>query len=143
MPEAQRSIVVHAPPEKLYAVIIDYERYPEFLSTIKSARILRRGEGFTEVEFEASLLGKRIPYILHFDENPPKGIRWRLVRAGFLKENNGSWALRPEGESKTHATYTLEIQVGLFIPKSVSTALAGSELPKVLEAFKRRTEAAA
>jgi ribosome-associated toxin RatA of RatAB toxin-antitoxin module len=136
----QRSILVNVPPEKLYAVIVDYERYPDFLDNIKSARVVRRQVYEVEVDFEASLLGKSIPYTLHFDEEPPKGIRWRLVKSSFMKENNGAWALRPEGEGRTHATYSLEVKVSLFIPKSISTALAGAELPKVLESFKRRAE---
>ena len=138
---AQRSITVHTPPEKLYAVVIDYERYPEFLSNIKKARVVERKERHAVVDFEATILGKNIAYTLAFDEDPPKGIRWKLVKSSFLKENNGSWAIKAEGEGKTHATYSLQVKVGLFIPGAVSTALAGSELPKVLEAFKKRAEA--
>lgn len=138
---AQRSVTVHVPPERLYAVIVDYERYPEFLDNIKRAKVVRREGGHVVVEFEASLLGKSIPYTLDFDEDPPKGIRWKLVESSFMKENNGSWALRAEGDgSRTHAVYTLEVKVSTFIPKALSTALAGAELPKVLEAFKRRAE---
>jgi coenzyme Q-binding protein COQ10 len=137
---AQRSITVHTPPEKLYAVVVDYERYPEFLSNIKKARVVERQERHVVVDFEASILGKSIPYTLAFDEDPPRGIRWRLVKSSFLKENNGSWVLKAEGEGKTLATYSLQVKVGFFIPGAVSTALAGSELPKVLEAFKKRAE---
>src|SRR5258706_3905462 len=140
---ATRSVVVHTPPEKLYAVVIDYESYPKFLDNMKTARVLRRDGNRAEVEFEVVLLGKTIAYTLEFEETPYRGIKWKLVKSGFMKENNGSWVLRPEGEAKTHATYSLEVKVSLFIPKSVSTALAGAELPKVLEAFKKRAEASA
>jgi ribosome-associated toxin RatA of RatAB toxin-antitoxin module len=137
---ATRTILVNVPPEKLYGVIVDYERYPEFLDNIKSARVREREGSRAVVDFEASLLGKTIPYTLAFEEEPHRGIRWRLVRSSYMKENNGSWALKLEGPGRTHATYSLEVKVSLFIPKSVSTALAGAELPKVLEAFKRRAE---
>ena len=140
---ATRSIVVHTPPEKLYQVVVDYEAYPKFLDNMKSAKILRRDGSKVEVEFEVVLLGKAIAYTLLFDETLNKGIKWTLVKSSFMKENNGGWNLRPEGEGKTHATYSLEVKVSLFIPKSVSTALAGAELPKVLEAFKKRAEASA
>ena len=75
-----------------------------------------------------------------FDATPYKGIKWQLVRSSFIKENSGNWNLRAEGDAKTHATYTLEVKVSFLIPKFVSTGLAGSELPKVLEAFKKRAE---
>src|SRR5262249_39004087 len=125
---------------KLYSVIIDYERYPEFLDNIKHAKVVKREGTRVEVDFEVSLLGKRIPYTLAFEENAPKGIRWSLVKSSFMKENNGSWALKAEGEGRTYATYALAVKVSSFIPKSISTAIAGSELPKVLESFKKRTE---
>jgi coenzyme Q-binding protein COQ10 len=139
----QKSIIVNATPEKLYAVIVDYERYPEFLDNMKLARIVKREGNQAEVDFEVSLLGKRIPYTLAFEEAPHKGIRWKLVKSSFMKENNGSWALRPEGEGRTHATYSLEVKISSFIPKALSTSLAGAELPKVLEAFRKRTEGGA
>ena len=137
---AQRSIVIHTPPERLYAVIIDYERYPEFVPNMVASKLVRREEHRAEVDFEVKLLGKSIPYTLLFDETPYKGIKWQLVRSSFIKENSGNWNLRAEGDAKTHATYTLEVKVSFLIPKFVSTGLAGSELPKVLEAFKKRAE---
>jgi ribosome-associated toxin RatA of RatAB toxin-antitoxin module len=138
----QRSIVVNTAPEKLYAVIVDYERYPEFLDNIKMAKVVKRDGHRVEVDFEVSLIGKRIPYTLAFEEEPVKGIRWTLVKSSFMKENNGAWTLRKDGDAKTHATYALSVKVSSFIPRALSTSIAGSELPKVLEAFKKRTEAA-
>lgn len=137
---AQRSVVVHTPPEKLYAVIIDYERYPEFVPNMVRARLVRRDGHRAEVDFEVKLLGKAIPYTLLFEETPVEGIKWRLVRSSFIKENTGGWHLRADGENRTHATYKLEVKVAFLIPKFMSTGLAASELPKVLEAFKKRAE---
>ena len=49
---AQRSIVVHTPPEKLYAVIIDYERYPEFVPNMVKARLVRRDSPSLDSAFQ-------------------------------------------------------------------------------------------
>lgn len=137
---ATKSIIVHTPPEKLYAVVVDYESYPQFLGNMKSAKVVRREGNKVEVAFEMLLLGKSFTYSLVFEENPPKGIKWKLAQSGFMQANSGAWALRSDGENKTHATYSIAIQISMAIPKSMSTALAGAELPKVLEAFKKRAE---
>ena len=137
---ATKSIVVHTSAERLFAVIIDYEAYPQFLSNMKAVRLIKREGNTAEVEFDFVLLGKSFSYTLEFEENRPKGVKWRLVRSTFVQENHGSWGLRADGETKTHATYSLEIKLKLPLPKSTSTAIAGAELPKILEAFKKRAE---
>ena len=38
MAGATRSIVIDAPPERVFDVIVDYDRYAEFLSEVKEVR---------------------------------------------------------------------------------------------------------
>ena len=135
---ATRSLLYAVPAETLYRAIVDYERYPEFLPMVRGARVCSRGERRAEVELEVSLLGKRIAYVLDFEERPPNEVLWRLSRSGFLTENNGSWLLRPEGQG-TRGTYTIEVAAKI-LPRSVATGLVARELPKILEGFRKRVE---
>jgi hypothetical protein len=59
-----------------------------------------------------------------------------------MKENRGSWTFREVSPGETEATYQIELRVGLLVPGGVLDALVESSLPKMLQAFKRRTESA-
>ena len=51
MPGASRSIVVNAPQEKVYDVIINYDRYPEWLTEVKKIRTSDRKVNVVKVHY--------------------------------------------------------------------------------------------
>jgi ribosome-associated toxin RatA of RatAB toxin-antitoxin module len=57
-----------------------------------------------------------------------------------MKSNDGGWTLQEAGPGRTRATYSVEVGFGLLVPKSVSGFLTERNLPKMLEAFKKRAE---
>jgi len=138
MAGAQRSIIVNVPPEKLFDVVTDYERYADFLPEVKSVKVERSGTT-ASVHYEVSLM-KTIKYSLKMTEERPHRVRWSLIKGEFMKENNGSWELKPAGEGKTEATYSIEVGVGPLVPKSITSLLVDQSLPSMLEAFKKRAE---
>lgn len=144
MPKAQRSVVVAVPPEKLFAVVTDYGHYADFIPEMRVARVVREAGPVKQVEFEieVQLLGfaRRVRYTLEFTETAPTGVRWHLVASDTIKENNGSWTLRPAGEGKTEAVYEIELKLGALVPRAISTFLAEQSLPKLLDQFKGRAE---
>lgn len=145
MAEAVRNITVNVPIEKFWAVINDFKSYPEFLPEIRKVNVSDAGGGKTDVAYTIELalpvlnVTKSINYTLRMVPEAPSRLSWTLVK-GDMKENRGSWKLEAEGEGKTKATYTLEIGVGLLIPKVVTTVLAEQQLPTMLERFKKRAE---
>jgi ribosome-associated toxin RatA of RatAB toxin-antitoxin module len=138
MAGASKTIEINAPIEKVFAVITDYEKYPEFLDEQTGAKVLSKNDNVAEVSFKLKVV-KEIEYRLRIVESSPTGIQWTLIKGEMMKENNGGWKLEPNGD-KTKATYSIELGLGLLVPKSVATMLAETTLPKTLEAFKRRIE---
>lgn len=140
-----REITVAVPPERLYEIIVDYARYPEFLPTVKACRPGSRSGAAVDVEFELDLGVKRIRYTLRHVEEPARRVSWSLVSGEWMKVSNGSWELTPEGAG-TRARYALEIQIAkpTLVPQAlvdrVSDELTRIQLPKTLEAFKARAE---
>ena len=53
---AVKTIEIDAPIERVYAVIVDYERYPEFLPEIERAEVVRRDGDVVEVAFSLNLI---------------------------------------------------------------------------------------
>jgi len=139
-----QEILLACGPERLFDVIVDYARYPEFVPGIKACRVLG-GKGDGQVEYELDLGLKRITYVLRHVEQRPLRVSWSLVSGDTLKVSNGSWELTPEGGG-TRARYSVEIQIAKppFIPQGVIDKLTDEmtrvQLPKTLEAFKARAE---
>lgn len=140
MAGATRSVVIAAPPERVFEVIVDYDRYAEFLSEVKEARSSDRRGNEVDVHYGIDLV-KRIHYTLHMVEERPRSVRWTFVKGEVMRDNRGSWTLELTPEGMTRATYTIEVGVGPLVPRSIVNALVDHSLPKMLEAFKKRAEA--
>ncbi len=141
MPSAKVEVVVDVPPEKLWDVITDWERYPEFLPELKDVTIHRSGPDGYEISYEVSLI-KRIRYKLRFAADAPRGLTWELVESNLLQKNSGAWTLRPEGPAggATRATYEVDLEVGQYVPRAILTKLITVSLPRMLAQFKERAE---
>lgn len=139
MPGAQRTITINAPVEKCWAVISDYERYPEFLPEVKKIKTVNRRGSEVDVQYEAEVV-KIIKYTVHMREEGPKKLQWSFVDGEFMKDNKGGWLLEDAGNGTTKATYSIEVEVGMLVPKTIVNALVDTQLPKLLENFKKRIE---
>ncbi len=139
MAGATRTIVINAPPEKVFDVIANFDRYGEFLPEVKRVWTSERKGNEVKVHYEVNVV-KTIRYTLHFKEERPKRLSWSFVEGEVMKDNKGSWVLEPEGEGRTRATYSVEMALGALVPKAIINGLVDQSLPKMLEAFKRRAE---
>jgi ribosome-associated toxin RatA of RatAB toxin-antitoxin module len=142
MAGASRSIVFNAPVERCFAVISDYERYPEFLPEVKGIKTSNRRGAEVDVQYQAEVV-KIIKYTVHMKEEKPTRVSWTFIDGEFMKDNRGGWVLESLADGKTKATYNIEVEVGLLVPKTVITVLVDSQLPKLLENFRRRIESGA
>ena len=144
MAAVTKEVVVDVPIEELYDVIVDYERYPEFVPGIKACRV-KSAAPEKQVEYELDLGVKRLRYVLRHVEVRPTRVSWSLVSGELMKVSSGSWDLAP-ADGRTRALYTVEIQISRppLVPKAimdrVSDELTRVQLPRTLEAFKARAE---
>lgn len=139
-----QEVVVDAPIDHLYDIIVDYARYPEFVPGIKACRVVSaRPE--KHVEYELDLGVKRLRYTLRHTEERPHKVTWSLVSGEMMKVSNGSWELTAEGD-KTRARYSVEIQIAKppLVPQVVLDRMSDEmnrvALPRNLTAFKARAE---
>jgi coenzyme Q-binding protein COQ10 len=139
MAGATKTIVINAPVEKVFDIIIQYEKYREFLPEVKEVSTSKRQGNEVNVHYKVDVV-KTIKYTIRVKEERPTRMSWSFVEGEFMKDNKGSWLLEPAGEGKTKATYTVEMALGALVPKTIVNALVETSLPKMLEAFKRRAE---
>jgi ribosome-associated toxin RatA of RatAB toxin-antitoxin module len=144
MATVSSEVLVGVPRERFYAVVCAYDRYPEFVPSVKACRARRRPEG-VEVDYTLDLGIKTIAYTLALREEAPRRVSWSLVQSDWMKVSSGSWELADEG-GKTRAVYSVDVQIKKppLVPQSlvdrITDELTRVQLPRMLQAFKRRAE---
>ncbi len=138
MAATSKSIEIKATAKQCYEVITDFESYPEFLKEVTEASLDKKTGHTYEVTYSLHLI-KKFSYTLKMIGKPPKKLTWTFVKGDFMKSNTGEWTLE-EKKGVTKATYTIDVNLGLLVPGTVSKMLIGNHLPAMLEAFKDRIE---
>ena len=141
MPSARQSIEVDATPERIMAVLTDFEAYPHFLPEIEQVEHIRAEGDSWEVRFHAHVI-RPLQYTLRLERRGVERLCWTHV-SGLFTSNDGSWELEPlesEGSPRTRATYTIDLVLGVFVPQALVNSLVGVSLPDMLGRFKERAE---
>ncbi len=138
--QTSASIDIAAPPEEVLAVIADFENYPAWVDSLKSAEVLTEYEDGWPAEVRMVLDHALVKdtYVLSYDWTEDE-VTWQLVEGTLLKAMDGSYALQPTGNG-TRVTYTLAVDVtmpmiGMFKRKAEKTIIDGA-----LKGLKQRVE---
>jgi ribosome-associated toxin RatA of RatAB toxin-antitoxin module len=140
-----REMVIRVAVEQFYDLVVDYERYPDFVPSVRSCKVVHVAKGYRDVEYKVDLGVKTIQYVLRHVEVRPEKVTWSLVKGDMMKISNGAWELSPHA-GQTLARYSVEVQVTKppLIPQGivdrVSDELTKVQLPRTLDAFKVRAE---
>ena len=112
MTQIKRSILIHAPVDKVYAVARDPNRWPTwFVGMDEIDKLTGSGEVGTVVEFGYAMAGMRFPVTVEVleDHVGPEGARWKGKIGGPLAGEQ-TWVYTPKG-SDTEVTVELEYTV--------------------------------
>lgn len=139
MPKVVKTVVINAPLKKIFDVITDFEKYPEFIPEMREVHVLKRKYTTLEVKFMAELI-RIIEYVLRIKIAHPKSISWELVSGSMLSHNHGSWEFKELKHNSIEATYTIDVEPTLLVPRSMMQVLMESNLPRMLDNFKNRIE---
>jgi ribosome-associated toxin RatA of RatAB toxin-antitoxin module len=119
--QASQSVTIAASPEQCFAVVTDFERYPEWAKDVKEATVNARDpEGrATEVEFRTSALGRSTHYVLSYDYTAaPAAMSWRMIRGDIMRSIDGAYTFEPSRSlaGGTDVTYKLAIELVVPLP---------------------------
>jgi uncharacterized membrane protein len=135
------TVEVEATPAACFATIVDFERYPEWSSSIRSARILecdRSGLG-RRVEFLLDMRVRTVRYVLEYSHRKPHDLSWRSVD-GDVESIEGAYRFRPLGRGRSEVTCRQEIRLGFWIPGLLRKLAERSALRQSVEEFKAEVE---
>lgn len=140
--EAHETIQVNAPPDRLWTVALDFERYPEWAKDVREVRILERdGEGRgAKVEFRAAAMGRSIQYVLEYDySDAPSEFSWKLVEGDTVRRLDGTYRF-DASDAGTQVDYWLTIDLAFPLPGLVKRRAAGLILSNALKELKKEAE---
>jgi ribosome-associated toxin RatA of RatAB toxin-antitoxin module len=94
MRQIRRSALVAASPERMFDLINDVERYPEFVPGCKAAKVLERGPGMLRARLTVGSGLLSTSFVTRNQLQAPHSIDMELDE-GPLKSLTGKWRLTP------------------------------------------------
>ena len=140
MASASRTEVVDVEIGKIYDVLVDYTKYPEFVDGVSAIKVLSQNETSAKVEYSINMI-KSFKYIINIKQEKPTRLSWTLDSGDLFKKNDGEWKLKDLGNGKTEVTYSLDLDFKMFAPSSILSALTSKNLPIMMESFFKRAKA--
>ena len=138
------SIQVHAPLDRVAAVVCDFPSYPEWADAIKEVEVLSEYEdGYAaEVRFviDAGVMADDYTLEYSYAEDLSR-IEWHLVAPSKTqKTQNGSYDLVGNLDGTTMVTYTLEVELSIGMLGMFRRKAEKMIMDTALKQLKRRIE---
>jgi ribosome-associated toxin RatA of RatAB toxin-antitoxin module len=137
--QTSASIDIAAQPDDVMAVIADFDHYPDWVDSMKSAEVLSSVAGKAKtVRMVLDHTLVKDNYVLAYDWKP-QAVSWKLIEGNMLRAMDGSYQLKANG-AKITVTYTLTVDVnlpmiGIFKRKAEKTIIDNA-----LKGLKKRVE---
>lgn len=129
----------HAPQE-LYALVLDIERYPEFLPWCRAARVVSRADDHSIGELIISFGGFTERYSSKIVANEEmKTIEVSLVSGPFTTLAN-HWKFEPAPQGGTNIHFAVEFAFKSKILNTLIGSLFGRAVDKLGDAFVKRAD---
>ena len=141
--QATERLTIDAPPERIFEVAIDFERYPEWARDVKEAKVLERDdEGrATQVAYRVGAMGRTTSYTLAYDYGrAPQELSWVLVKGDIMRKLDGRYLFEPS-DGGTDVTYELTVDLVVPMPGFVKRRAEGRIIGTALKELKARVEA--
>jgi carbon monoxide dehydrogenase subunit G len=141
---SRQSIQVHAPLDRVAAVICDFPRYPEWAEAMKRIEVVSEyADGYAaEVRFviDAGVMADEYTLEYSYAEDLSR-IEWHLVAPSKTqKSQNGSYDLTENGDGTTTVTYTLEVELSIGMLGMFRRKAEKMIMDTALKQLKRRVE---
>jgi carbon monoxide dehydrogenase subunit G len=145
--QVRAMIDIAAPPQVIWATILDCERAARMTPSVKSCTVLSRGaDGRMEMREHVvkwSFLLPPLHSTSRLTLDPYRRIVFRC-EAGDIKDCEGQWLLEPLKDGKgTRVTYENRATAPFGLPNGMATMAMRRDVPAALRALRRESVAAA
>ena len=113
MLEGRSAIEVDASPQACFDLVVGLDRYPEWQSQVRSAKVIERdGEGRPlVVETVSDARVRDIKYRLRYTHEPPGRMSWVYID-GDVKDLHGEYRFEALEGGRTKVTFELSVDPG-------------------------------
>ena len=98
MKNIQKSVLIWHSAEQMYQLVIDVERYPEFLPWCDLGRVIWQNETGMEAEVGLNIKGLRHSFVTRNEHVPGRRVHIKLVKGPF-SALDGVWTFMPIEQS--------------------------------------------
>ena len=140
--ETTQSIEIDAAPADVMAVIADFENYPVWAGSVKSAQVTALGpDGRAgRVAFTLEAGPVRDQYELSYVWSGDRLVEWTLVSGQMMTAQHGRYELVPT-DGGTHVTYYLSVDLAIPMLGMLKRKAQRVVMDTALNALKKRVEA--
>ena len=130
-------------PERCFAVVTDFERYPEWVADVKEVNVLERdaeGRG-SLVSFRAGAFGRSTSYVLAYDySEAPFAVSWEQQDGDLTSRLDGRYEFHAGADGVTEVSYELSVELRVPIPGFVKRRVEAHILHAAVRDLKTRVE---
>jgi ribosome-associated toxin RatA of RatAB toxin-antitoxin module len=138
-------MIIRGTPEDCYAVLVEFERYPEWAADIKAVHVDERDDSGRPmlVTFRAAAFGRSTSYTLRYDyTRAPDELSWVQTAGDLTRRLDGSYHLTPSGDGGTEIVYRLVVDLKVPLPGFVKRRAEGRIMGTALRELKAVVEGA-
>ena len=141
--QATQRMIIRATPAECFAVVTDFEHYPEWAADIKQVSMLERDdEGrATKVAFRVAAFGRSTSLVLVYDYvDAPARLSWTQDHGDLTSRYEGEYSFESSGED-TEVVYHLYVELRVPLPGFIKRRAEGRIMGTALRELKSRVEA--
>lgn len=141
MREIKRSALVAQPPARLFALISDVERYPEFVPGCTHARIESRSAHEVIATLGVRRGALRAEFTTRNELEPDRRVTMHLVRGPF-RMLKGEWLLTPIADEGCRVDLTMRFAISNPVSAVIFEPLFAQAVGSLVDAFVARARKA-
>lgn len=139
-----KSITISASPDRILAVLLDIEDYPNWQSDFDKVEVLERDpQGRPKVaKVSVSADGHTASSTMSYEYLEQYRFEYFQLEGDMMTRNDASYAVEPNGDGTVEVTITLGLDVKWPLPAEVIEAMVDKAVDDLLDTLKVKTEQA-
>jgi ribosome-associated toxin RatA of RatAB toxin-antitoxin module len=132
---------IDASVETIFEIIIDLERYPEWVEGMLETEVLTEDDDNRPLRarFRVDARIAEIAYTLEYTYDEPN-LSWTLIEGEMVNQLDGAYELTELDDGRTKVRYSLEADVDMPVPGFLKKRAAKTILDQGLSGLKKRAE---
>jgi ribosome-associated toxin RatA of RatAB toxin-antitoxin module len=99
--QATAVVLVNAPVEKVWGVVVDQDKFKDFMPKILMSQVSNASPKGFDVHMMIEVPGPDTDYVIHFDRDDAKHVLKGSWKKGDLKDSKWEWRVEPTADGKS------------------------------------------